>query len=208
MFMGPLQWGRSSSVAIVREHLAHISTHTVHGFIWTCLGTALHRDATPNGSMFKFNKRNTGSMYQHGLWWKWWTTMRIKIANSGLLEMLKERGQLKAWEEQKSCYAMFKSLMNYLCNVETNLFFFVEVILFFVEASRNVDIILHVGAGEALNKLFVAFDRLQNIQQHGKNLEDGNLSVTKSEIPFVSLGSDHACEQLNRMMKVHTSLVL
>ena len=40
-----------------------------------------------------------------------------------------------------------------------------------------------------------------------KELEDGNISVTKSEIPFVSIGSDHACEHLNRMIKVHSSLV-
>ncbi|KAH3690221.1 hypothetical protein DPMN_194983 [Dreissena polymorpha] len=36
-------------------------------------------------------------------------------------------------------------------------------------------------------------------------LQDGNISVTKSVIPFVSIGADHACEQLNRMMKIHSS---
>ena len=40
-----------------------------------------------------------------------------------------------------------------------------------------------------------------------KELEDGNISVTKSEIPFVSIGPDHAYEHLNRMMKVHSGLV-
>ena len=30
-----------------------------------------------------------------------------------------------------------------------------------------------------------------------KELEDENISVTKSEMPFVSIGSDHACEHLN-----------
>ena len=38
-------------------------------------------------------------------------------------------------------------------------------------------------------------------------LQDGNISVTKTEIPFVSIGADHACEQLNRMMKVHSGLI-
>ncbi len=40
-----------------------------------------------------------------------------------------------------------------------------------------------------------------------QELEDGNISVTKSEIPFVSIGADHACEHLNRMLKVHSGLV-
>ena len=37
-----------------------------------------------------------------------------------------------------------------------------------------------------------------------RELEEGNISVTKSTIPFV--GADHACEQLNRLMKVHGGL--
>ena len=40
-----------------------------------------------------------------------------------------------------------------------------------------------------------------------KEFEDGNISATKSEIPFVSIGADHACEHLNRMLKVHSGLV-
>jgi len=39
-----------------------------------------------------------------------------------------------------------------------------------------------------------------------RELEEGNISVTKSTIPFVSIGADHACEQLNRLMKVHAGL--
>ncbi len=38
-------------------------------------------------------------------------------------------------------------------------------------------------------------------------LEEGNISVTKSETAFVSIGADHACEHLKRMMKVHSGLV-
>ncbi len=37
-------------------------------------------------------------------------------------------------------------------------------------------------------------------------LEEGNISVTKSETAFVSIGADHACEHLKRM-KVHSGLV-
>ena len=48
---------------------------------------------------------------------------------------------------------MFKSLMNYLHQVET--------ILLFVEASRNVDLVLHLEAGEALSKLFFAMDQIK-----------------------------------------------
>jgi hypothetical protein len=40
-----------------------------------------------------------------------------------------------------------------------------------------------------------------------RELEGGNISVTKSGTAFVSIGADHACEHLNRMMKVHSGLV-
>ena len=39
-----------------------------------------------------------------------------------------------------------------------------------------------------------------------RELEEGNISVTKSTIPFMSIDADHACEQLNRCMKVHAGL--
>ena len=98
-----------------------------------------------------------------------------------------------------------------------------DIILHFVEASRNSDLTLHLQAGEALSKLFFALDRIkykrlwpryiadmQELQiSHPKTwheLQNGNISVTKSEIPFVSIGADHACEQVNRMMKIHSGL--
>ena len=61
--------------------------------------------------------------------------------------------QLKAWEAEKSSNAMFRSMMNYVHRV--------EAILFFVEASRNADLNLHLQAGEALSKLFFALDRIK-----------------------------------------------
>ena len=84
--------------------------------------------------------------------------------------------------------------------------------------------VLHLQAGEALCKLFFALDRIkykrlwpryiadmqelkQSHPETWRELKDGNISVTKTEIPFVSIGADHACEQLNRMMKVHSGLI-
>ena len=40
-----------------------------------------------------------------------------------------------------------------------------------------------------------------------KELEFGNISVTKTAIPFVSIGADHACEHLNKFMKVYSGLI-
>ena len=39
-----------------------------------------------------------------------------------------------------------------------------------------------------------------------RELEEGNISITKNAIPFVSIGADHACEHLNNLMKVHAGL--
>ncbi|KAL7381431.1 hypothetical protein ABVT39_005339 [Epinephelus coioides] len=100
----------------------------------------------------------------------------------------------------------------------------VETILLFIEASRNADLVLHLQAGEALSKLFFALDRMkykclwpryiadmQDLKTSHPDtwheLQDGNISVTKSEIPFVSIGADHACEQLNQMMKIRSGLI-
>ena len=97
------------------------------------------------------------------------------------------------------------------------------MILYFVAASRNADLHLHLQAGEALGKLFFAMDRLKYkrlwpryiADMHAlktdhpdtwRELEEGNISVTKSTIPFVSIGADHACEQLNRLFKADAGL--
>ena len=135
----------------------------------------------------------------------------VKLANSNLLRKLAEKDfqkRLGDWETQKNENAMFRSM---------------KTILFFVAASRNGNIDLHLQAGEALSKLFLAMDRLKykrlwpryladmnllknNRQDTWQELEQDNISVTKSSIPFVSIGPDHACEQLNRTMKVHAGL--
>ena len=40
-----------------------------------------------------------------------------------------------------------------------------------------------------------------------KELENGNISVMKCANPFVSIGANHACEHLKRMIKAHSGLV-
>ena len=122
----------------------------------------------------------------------------------------------KEWEAQKAQNAMFRSIMNYLHRVET--------VLFFVAASRSADQALHLQAAEAFSKMFFAFDRIKykrlwpryiadmhdlrtNHLETWKELEASNLSVTRNDIPFVSIGADHACEHLNKQMKVHYGLI-
>ena len=76
--------------------------------------------------------------------------------NAHLLHTLNQGNLMKRlqdWEAQKAQNPMFRSLMNYLHRVET--------ILYFVAASRNADLHLHLQAGEALSKLFFAMDRLK-----------------------------------------------
>ena len=92
-------------------------------------------------------------------------------------------------------------MMNYLHLVETT--------LLFVEASRNAHLALHLEAGDALSKLFFLLDRIKYKRlwrsyiadmhemktKHPttwNELENGNISVTKSEIPFVSIDADYA----------------
>ncbi|KAK7083245.1 hypothetical protein SK128_006726 [Halocaridina rubra] len=69
----------------------------------------------------------------------------IMIANTRIFEVLTNEDvnqQLAQLEQQKSSSAMFKSLMNYIHQVET--------ILFFVKSSRNADLSIHLEASEAL----------------------------------------------------------
>ena len=50
-------------------------------------------------------------------------------------------------------------------------------------------------------------DLRTNHPETWKELQAGNIAVTKSDIPFVSIGADHACEHLNNLMKIHSGLV-
>ena len=84
--------------------------------------------------------------------------------------------------------------------------------------------LIFTSSGEALSKLFFARDRIKykrlwpryiadmhalkiDHPETGRELEESNISVTKNAIPFVSIGTDHACEHLNKLMKVHVGLI-
>ena len=80
----------------------------------------------------------------------------VKQANASLLQMLFQTNvtkRLQEWEEQKSEDAILRSLMNYFHRVET--------ILYFIRASRDADLHLHLEAGEALGKLCFAMDKIK-----------------------------------------------
>jgi len=80
----------------------------------------------------------------------------VKQAKTTLLEALTTADVVtvfQEWEKQRSKNAMFKAMMNYLHRV--------EAILFFVAATRNADLELHLQAGQQLRKLFIAFDTSQ-----------------------------------------------
>lgn len=94
-----------------------------------------------------------------------------------------------------------------------------ECILRHIRASRQGEWRLHLAAQEELCKYFFAHDHLNyarlsplycaemrklETSDHDtwKALEDGDFCVTKSSIPFCSIGPDHGIEQENRTMKV------
>ena len=43
--------------------------------------------------------------------------------------------------------------------------------------------------------------------ENWEELQAGNIAVMKNDIPFVSIEADHACEHLNKLMKIHSGLV-
>ena len=49
-------------------------------------------------------------------------------------------------------------------------------------------------------------DLRTNHPETWEELQAGNTAVTKNDIPFVSIGEDHACKHLNKLMKVHSGL--
>ena len=94
-----------------------------------------------------------------------------------------------------------------------------ECILRHIRASRQGEWQLHLTAQEELCKYFFAHDHLNyarlsplycaemrkletNDPDTWKALEDGDFCVTKSNIPFCSIGPDHGIEHENRAMKV------
>ena len=70
------------------------------------------------------------------------TAESVMQANAHLQQTLIQENVMKRlhdWEEQKAKNAMFRSMMNYLHRVET--------IVYFVAASRNTDLHLHLEVG-------------------------------------------------------------
>ena len=150
---------------------------------------------------------------------KYTKTESVKQANAHLLQTLTQENVMKRlhdWEEQTAKNAMFRPMVNYLHRVET--------ILYFVAASRNVDLHLHLEAGDAFSKLFFAMVRIKykrlwpryiadmhapkiDHPEAWRELEESNISMTKNAIPCVSISADHACEHLNKLMKVYAGLI-
>ena len=54
------------------------------------------------------------------------------------------------------------------------------------------------------------YDLRTNNPNSWRKMETGNISVTKSKVPFASIGADYACEHVTNVMKVrlHTKLTL
>ena len=107
-------------------------------------------------------------------------------------------------------------LLNYVKQFET--------ILIFIKATRDRDIELHLQSPECLIKYFFAHDHLnyarllplylstmQNIKKTDpklwKEFEDGKFCVSKSNVKFTSIGSDHGVEQENKRLKVSGGIV-
>lgn len=102
--------------------------------------------------------------------------------------------------------------MNYIDSVES--------ILFFVSATQQLYLMHRLIAGEHLAKLFFTMDRVHykhpwpntyrtctRLEIAIQTLQASNMSVTTNAIPFLSIGADHACEHLNKLMKVHSGLM-
>ena len=109
----------------------------------------------------------------------------VQRANAHLLHTLTQENVMKKLQDWKEK----RHRMNYLHRVET--------ILYFVAASWNADLHLHLQAGEALSKLFFAMDRLKykrlwpryiadihslktDHPDTWRELEEGNISMTKA----------------------------
>ena len=139
-------------------------------------------------------------------------TTLVKIANRAAIDSMESEliPAFYAWEEQRNSNAMFRSMTNYMHRVE-------KVVLFIV-ASRSGDLHLHLQAGEALNSIFFAFDRIKYKRLWPRYISDmyeiekrhpntwrellyGNISVTESDIPHVSIDGDHGTEHAVKCLK-------
>ena len=120
----------------------------------------------------------------------------VKQANAHLLQTLTQENvmkRLRDWEEQKAKNAMFRSMMNYLHRVAT--------ILYFVAASRNADLHLHLEAGDALSKLFFAMDRIKYKRLWSRYIADTHALMIDHPETWREL--EDFCDQERHPMCVH-----
>ena len=61
--------------------------------------------------------------------------------------------EFQTWKQRRTKNAMFRATLNYMHRG--------EVFFFFVAASRNADMTLHLAEGEQQNKLFFSMDRMK-----------------------------------------------
>ncbi len=139
-------------------------------------------------------------------------TTLVKIANRTAIESMESEliPAFYAWEKERNSNAMFRSMTNDMHRVE-------KAILF-IAASRSGDLNLHLQAGETLNSIFFAFDRIKYKRLWPRYISDmykletthpntwnelssGNISVTESDIPHVSIDGDHATEHAVKCLK-------
>ena len=114
------------------------------------------------------------------------TRLETAICTANVME------EFQTWKQRRSKDAMFRATLNYMHRV--------EVVLFFVAASRNADMTLHLAAGEQLSNLFFSMDRIKYKRLWPRYISDmhdlrttypdtwnelvgGSLSVSNNEIP-------------------------
>jgi hypothetical protein len=117
---------------------------------------------------------------------------------------------LLEFTESQQNNPMFKCTLNYMEAVHS--------LLDFISATQSGNLLEHLSAGQCINKIFFAMDRLKLMRLWPRYLSDmeaiqyddpqlwdtfidGNLVFNKSDLQFVALGADQACEQLNKWMK-------
>ena len=138
--------------------------------------------------------------------------LQIKEAHVKMVAAIEQVGFLANLNQiDEHLTGMYSFLRNYMKQFES--------ILRHIRASRQGEWRLHLAAQEELCKYFFAHDHLNYARlsplycaemrkletsdpDTWKALEDGDFCVTKSSIPFCSIGPDHGIEQENRTMKV------
>ena len=110
---------------------------------------------------------------------------------------------MKTLEREKCSIAMFKATFNYLHHVHAFLHW----------VFKEIRLESPSSSWRSIKKPLFAFERMKYKRLWPLYIADmkelrsthpkpGNISVTKSEIPFVSIGDNQACEQVNKIIKI------